>query len=86
MVAILLVVAVLGAIGTVIGFTRDDTTTVTEQELESTIETLTAERSDLVAEATELQATIDTLTVERDEAAAQVAAFDATMDTLTAEA
>lgn len=84
-VAILLVAAVLGAIGTVIGFTRDDNTTVNEQQYESTIETLTAERSDLVAEATELQATIDTLTVERDAAAAQVAELDATIGTLNVE-
>ena len=84
-VAVLLVAAVLGAIGTVVGFMQDDNPTVTEQEYETTIETLTAERSALVAQTTELQATIDTLTTERDGLAAQVTGFDATIDTLTTE-
>jgi hypothetical protein len=84
-VAVLLVVAVLGVVGTVIGFMNDDGTTTTEQEFESTIETLTAERSDLVTEATQLQATIDTLTVERDASVAQVTELEATVETLTVE-
>ena len=84
-VAILLVAAVLGAIGTVIGFMQDDGPTATEQELQATIETLTTERSELVAEATELQATIDSLTTERDQFAAQVTELDATIDSLTVE-
>lgn len=84
-VAVLLVIAVLGVVGTVIGFLSDDDTTTTEQEYESTIETLTTERSDLVAQATELQATIDSLDAERDAAVAQVTELEATIDTLTAD-
>jgi cell division protein FtsB len=84
-VAVLLVAAMLGAIGTVVGFMRDDNPTVTEQEYRTTIETLTAERSDLVARTTELQATIDSVTTERDGLAAQVTGFDATIDSLTTE-
>ncbi len=82
-VAVLLVAAVLGAVGTVIGFTSGDDTTTTTTELQATIDTLTAERADLVAQTNDLQATIDTLTAERDGLVAQIADLDATIETRT---
>jgi len=80
-VVVLLVAAVLGAIGTVIGFTSGDDTTTTE--LQATIDTLTAERADLVAQTNDLQATIDTITAERDGLVAQIADLEATIETGT---
>jgi len=80
-VVVLLVAAVLGAVGTVIGFTSGDDTTTTE--LQATIDTLTNERADLVAQTNDLQATLDTLTVERDGQVAQIADLEATIETRT---
>jgi uncharacterized protein YoxC len=80
-VAVLLVAAVLGAVGTVIGFTSGDDTATTPTELEATIDALTTERADLVAQTNDLQATIDTLTAERDGLVAQISDLDATIET-----
>ena len=85
LVAVLLVVAVLGAVGTVLGFTSGGDQTATEQDLQATVDTLTAERADLVAQATDFQATIDTLTTERDGLVAQLGELDATVESRTGQ-
>lgn len=67
--AVLAVAALLGTIGTIVGFTSGDDATSTEQELEATVASLTDERTERLGDVTELQATIDTVTVERDDLA-----------------
>lgn len=84
LVAILAVVALLGAAGTIIGFTTgDDSPTADEQA--ATIQTLTAERNDLVVQVSDLQADIDATVAARDELITQIAAIETASDTITAE-
>jgi peptidoglycan hydrolase CwlO-like protein len=77
-VVVLAVIALLGAFGTVIGFMSGGEDTTAPEDAQATIEALTAERADLVAQATDLQATIDTLTAQRTDLQAQ-------LETVTAE-
>lgn len=80
--AILIVAAVLGAIGTVVGFTSDGDSTA---DLDAQIATLTTERDDLQAQLAEYDARIATVTTERDAVAAELAELDAASDVATAQ-
>lgn len=91
-IVVLAVIALLGAFGTVIGFMSGGEDTTVSEEPQATIEALTAERADLVAQATDLQATLDTLTAERTDLEAQLDTvtaerieLQASLDTVTAE-
>ena len=85
LVVALVVLAVLGAIGTVIGFTSGDDGPTTEQELQATIDTMTTDRDQLVGQVSDLQAEIDATVAERDELVGQLAQLESTSVTLTAE-
>jgi hypothetical protein len=97
-VAILAVLALAGAVGTVVGWTSDDETTTGDvtadstTELQATIGELTAERDQLITardDAVErvaaLEASVATVETERDDAIAQLAELEATNDSLESE-
>ena len=82
--AVLVVATVLGTLGTIIGMNSGDDGAA-EQELRARIETLTAERVDLVGQVAALQANIDDVEAARDVLVARLAALDGSNDDLTAE-
>ena len=80
--AILIVAALLGAIGTVVGFVSGDDSTT---ELDAQIATLTSERDDLLAQLAEYDTRIAAVTTERDAVAAELAELDTTASGVAAE-
>ena len=97
-VAILAVLALAGAVGTVVGWTSDDETTTGDvtadstTELQATVDDLTAERDQLVTardEAVErvdaLEASLATAETARDDAIVQLAELEAANETLGSE-
>jgi chorismate mutase len=81
----LLIVAMLGAIGTIIGFTSGADDPGATSQNESTIATLITERDGLVDEVTELDSTIATLTAERDGLVEQVSSLGSDLDVSAVE-
>jgi chorismate mutase len=79
LVVALLIVALLGAVGTIVGFASGGEESTDTSELESTIATLTTERDGLTAQVGQLDSTIATLTTERDGLTAQVGQLDSTI-------
>lgn len=78
--ALLIVAAVLGAIGTVVGFTSDGDSTTDAQ-----IATLTTERDELRAQIAEYDTRIAAVAAERDAVAAELAEFDTASSGVEAE-
>ncbi len=84
-VATLLVAAVLGALGTIIGFATGDDQTAAERESQATIETLTTERNALVSQVTDFQSDLDATVAERDAIATELAALEVTSDAIVGQ-
>lgn len=84
-VALLLVVALLGMFGIVLAITSTDDVTPIDPEAQQTIDELTVERNDLVAQVASLQTEIDAASAERDDVVAQVAILQAEIDATTVE-
>jgi hypothetical protein len=85
LIAVLAVATLLGAAGTIIGFTSGDDPSATEQNLELSVATLTAERDDLAGQVTEFDTTIATITTERDDLVGQVTSLESMIDDIAAE-
>jgi hypothetical protein len=85
LIALLAVAALLGVAGTIIGFATGDGTPASEQELESRITELIAERDALADQVPQLQSMIDNVAAEREDLVDQVSDLDMTITELTAE-
>ncbi|MDJ0770679.1 MAG: hypothetical protein QNJ12_17935 [Ilumatobacter sp.] len=87
LVAVLAIVALLGAAGTIIGFTTgdDDAATGTDADAEATIATLTAERLEAIDQLLEAEADVEAISAERDDLLAELGVASADVAAVTSE-
>jgi prefoldin subunit 5 len=83
---VLAALALLGAVGTIVGFTTGDAAPADTSDLDAAITALTTERDGLTGQIEQLDGTIADLTVARDEAVAEAGELRPALDASNAEA